>query len=451
MPARTRNASTATAKRRAADGIAAVMSRGEHERVLPEPCSPPGLVFEVELMLPAAEALAAESWLGDYLQEMLQLPAFAAGRVYIPDAPAADAQREPGDTVALRRAPLQRVAQFTVADRQAFDRALAEDIDRLHTALRNRWGDELQLSARLLSGGNDQYSAHAPRCLNCEAVLTGQYCWRCGQRAKARMITVGELLSNLTTDLVQLESRLWRSLIPLITRPGQLTADYLAGRRVRYMPPFRMYLVFSLIFFLLVTLGTRGQDIVAFNIGQADSQTTPSERAQDMCRIDADFRIEPQWLADRLSMELLERRCLRIVSNPEGFVRGLIDALPFSLLLTLPLLALVMKLLYLFTGRYYAEHLLFFVHYHAFLFGFVILLLGALKLIEWTALPTGMGSALAFSGWLYTLYYPYRAMRRVYQQGRVFTLIKLALLLFAYTLCLLVVTLGTALFTAMTV
>lgn len=427
------------------------MSRGEHEGVLPEPCSPPGLVFEVELTLPEADALAAESWLGDYLQEMLQLPAFAAGRVYTPDEPAADAQHTPGDTVALRAAPLRRVAQFTVADRRAFDTALAEDIDRLHTALQARWGEALQLSWRLLSGGSDQYSAQAPRCLNCEAVLTGQYCWRCGQRAQARMITVGELVSNLTTDLVQLESRLWRSLIPLITRPGQLTADYLAGRRVRYMPPFRMYLVFSLIFFLLVTLGTRGQDITAFNMGQADSQTTASERAQDLCRIDGNLQIQPRWLATRLTPEVIERRCLRIVGNPEGFVRGLIDALPFSLLLTLPLLALVMKLLYLFTGRYYAEHLLFFVHYHAFLFGFVIVLLGALKLIEWTALPAGIGSALAFAGWLYTLYYPYRAMRRVYLQGRLFTLIKLALLLFAYTLCVLVVTLGTALFTAMTV
>ncbi len=163
------------------------MSGGEHDTVLPEPCSPPGLVFEVELTLPDDEALSAESWLGEYLQEMLQLPAFTAGRLYTPDEAAADAQAVPGDTVAIHTAPRRRIAQFTVADRRAFDDALGADIDRLHTALHARWGEDFVLTSRLLTGGDDRYSAHAPRCLNCEAVLTGQYCWRCGQRANAPM------------------------------------------------------------------------------------------------------------------------------------------------------------------------------------------------------------------------------------------------------------------------
>lgn len=50
---------------------------------------------------------------------------------------------------------------------------------------------------------------------------------------------------------LNLESRVWLSLRPLLFAPGRLTNEYIAGRRTRYLPPFRIYLVFSLLFFLL--------------------------------------------------------------------------------------------------------------------------------------------------------------------------------------------------------
>ena len=94
-----------------------------------------------------------------------------------------------------------------------------------------------------------------PRCKNCAVTRTGQYCWNCGQRARSRVITLWELSRDLIGDVFELDSRLWRSLLPLLFRPGQLTEDYLEGRRVRYVPPFRMYLVLGIVFFLLANLG----------------------------------------------------------------------------------------------------------------------------------------------------------------------------------------------------
>jgi hypothetical protein len=90
-----------------------------------------------------------------------------------------------------------------------------------------------------------------PHCLNCGAGLVGQYCGQCGQRARSRLISMWELTRDAFGDLFELDSRLWRTLIPLLARPGRLTRDYLEGRRARYMPPFRMYLVLSLVFFLI--------------------------------------------------------------------------------------------------------------------------------------------------------------------------------------------------------
>ncbi|MBT8130971.1 MAG: DUF3667 domain-containing protein, partial [Gammaproteobacteria bacterium] len=70
-------------------------------------------------------------------------------------------------------------------------------------------------------------------CQNCRAPLTGQYCAKCGQRSQRRVVSLWVLLRELTGDLFEIDSRLWRTVIPLFIRPGHLTRDYLEGRRAR--------------------------------------------------------------------------------------------------------------------------------------------------------------------------------------------------------------------------
>ena len=99
--------------------------------------------------------------------------------------------------------------------------------------------------------------AESPDCLNCSTQLKGQYCGNCGQRSRSRLISLWELISDAFGDLFEVDSRLWQTLVPLMIRPGQLTRDYLQGRRARYMPPFRMYLVLSLLFFVVAFFDPR--------------------------------------------------------------------------------------------------------------------------------------------------------------------------------------------------
>ena len=122
--------------------------------------------------------------------------------------------------------------------------------------------------------------------------------------------------------------------------------------------------------------------------------------------------------------------CLAAVAT--GGVERLNEAVEHNLeramFLFLPLLALIMKLLYLKPPRYYVEHLLFFLHSHAFVF--VILAAGALL-----NMTTSSAVALGPVDTAITIYIPiyfYRAMRRVYGQGRWRTLGKLAALGVAY-------------------
>jgi hypothetical protein len=91
-------------------------------------------------------------------------------------------------------------------------------------------------------------------CLNCGAALAGDYCAACGQKAGPLNPTLGDFLRDLTQELLNVDGRIFRSLRLLLTRPGFLTLEQLAGRRARYVAPLRLYLLFSLVFFATMQL-----------------------------------------------------------------------------------------------------------------------------------------------------------------------------------------------------
>ena len=88
-------------------------------------------------------------------------------------------------------------------------------------------------------------------CLNCDAHASGNFGQHCGQETVLHPPSIAEFLHEFIGHYVALEGRLWQTLKLLLLRPGRLTLEYLAGRRVRYIQPLRVYLTFSLIFFAL--------------------------------------------------------------------------------------------------------------------------------------------------------------------------------------------------------
>ncbi|HEX3528505.1 MAG TPA: DUF3667 domain-containing protein [Thermoanaerobaculia bacterium] len=91
-------------------------------------------------------------------------------------------------------------------------------------------------------------------CRNCGEALVGKFCHHCGQEDLPLHPTLGQLASELLGELFSFDSRLLRTLRPLLTRPGALTRDYLAGRRIRFVSPLKTYLIAALIFFGLLAL-----------------------------------------------------------------------------------------------------------------------------------------------------------------------------------------------------
>lgn len=90
-------------------------------------------------------------------------------------------------------------------------------------------------------------------CPNCAKALRpgDHYCPGCGQAVVQRE-TLRGFVDQFLGDYFTFDSKLVRSMVPLITRPGFLTAEYLAGRRARYIPPLRMFIFLSIICFLVL-------------------------------------------------------------------------------------------------------------------------------------------------------------------------------------------------------
>jgi Protein of unknown function (DUF3667) len=307
--------------------------------------------------------------------------------------------------------------------------------------------------------------AVATLCANCGAPLAGKFCSECGQRHHEQPVHhFWHFIGEATEDLTHADSRLWRTLSALLFRPGYLTREFLEGRRVRYLPPVRLYLVVSVIFFIIAGLHSRlahppvvivsdsgksfhyqvvpaapggagapagktaGPTAAPGATGPAALAATPAAR-QHLCG-QAGQLIEQHggWLASLGPR--VTRNCL--AAGSQGGMERLDEAVDHNLeramFLFLPLLAVMMKPLYRKPPRHYVEHLLFFLHSHAFLF-VALGLSTLLKMITSSALvldPVDLAITI------YVPVYFYLAMRRVYGQGRWLTLSKLTALGAAY-------------------
>ncbi|MGD8733773.1 MAG: DUF4286 family protein [Gammaproteobacteria bacterium] len=432
------------------------------------------VIYEVTLHAEPSIQAEFDAWLEGHVREMLALPGFLEAGLY--------RSEDPGSGRILR------TVHYVLRDREALDAYFREHADQMRSRGIERFGEDFSASRRILESVENLTTAESPggRCANCESPLYGQYCASCGQRARNRMISLWEMVREASEILTSLESRLWRTLGLLLVRPGRLTRDYLLGRRARYIPALRLFLGLSLLFFFLFSLDTRfsveagdedaGDISLQLQIGDEETpsdpagetpaangpaeatgdgpeQEVPGNRGEDPC---ADVQVTwpegMEWANRWLSSERLQTACRKIVADHgASFTRALLENIPAMMFILVPLMAGFMKLLYPLSGRYYAEHLLFLVHFHAFFYLLlsIVLLAGWIFDGEW--LPDWPAAMLfAFSA-VYIPVYLFRAMRVVYEQGRLATGVKYVLLGIAYLTGLLLFLAGTVTITAVTI
>lgn len=88
-------------------------------------------------------------------------------------------------------------------------------------------------------------------CENCGTALSGEFCSQCGQHAIDYRRSLFRVLLDALDSFLNWDTKFLHSLNVLLLRPWQLTNDFNSGRRARYVHPLRLYLIASIIFFLL--------------------------------------------------------------------------------------------------------------------------------------------------------------------------------------------------------
>ena len=93
---------------------------------------------------------------------------------------------------------------------------------------------------------------HENDCLNCGTQLQGKYCHSCGQENLQIKESFGHMITHAVGDYFHFDHQFFHTLKPLFLSPGKLTNEYMAGKRVQYLHPVKMYIFISLVYFVLL-------------------------------------------------------------------------------------------------------------------------------------------------------------------------------------------------------
>ena len=312
-------------------------------------------------------------------------------------------------------------------------------------------------------------------CQNCLTPLKGAYCYECGQSVRGSDRFFLTLVNEAFEDIFSMNSRVWKTFGNLLWRPGFLSNEYFAGRRVRYIPPIRLYFTLSILFFLVYTISsffdaeavtvinsqdqsqgeTPGEPTLAEESEEEVSENGESDKEQLEVSITDDENFDVPWLNDEEDAALKERIESQIEKAKEEFERDpdivsdyFLDLAPPIIFSLLPLFALLLKIVYVTKGMYYTQHLVLAVHNHCFIFLWMTLII----LITWAAESIGgLHGVFVILLFLWGPYYLWRSLRTVYKENRFFTFIKYMLLAISYWTLILFAAMAAIFFGIMTV
>jgi hypothetical protein len=240
-------------------------------------------------------------------------------------------------------------------------------------------------------------------CPNCEALLRGTYCSDCGQRRpRPDDSSTLRLLGDAFKTIFSVDGKTLRTLRGLLAHPGRLTLDHYNYRRARYLKPIQIFLLVN-VFFVLLAIGT---GLFDFELGEYLQEGPPSPA-----------------LSRRLVAQQAAEKGVSFEDYATAFDhQG--ELLRKSLIfLLVPLFALVAWMLNHRKRRYYAEHLVFSMHFYSFFWLFTTLAgLPVAVLVERYGVQSDVVLEPLFG--VVTLVYLYLMLRTIYAYDRLSTLVR---------------------------
>ena len=374
-------------------------------------------------------------------------------------------------------------------------------------------------------------------CLNCHATIKdSNYCSNCGQINTNKQVPLKHFFIDFVSDYFTFDSKFINSFSPLFSKPGFLTNEYIKGRRVHYVPPLRLYLFISIVFFLSIQFFAIGDGAVfkpeadSEIIYQLDQQIVKIDKQYQQAVLDkkefdaealqitlikfknykksliaAENLLVNETIEDVVNLELRkikqengltpkqqkrfkrfqdrltklesgdpsEIKAFTIGNNSDGsftldflskenneklkaytktlevkankalatdptkLIKETVSKLPQLMFVLLPLFAGLLKIFFIFSKRFYMEHLTVALHSHSFIF-FCILLLQLLDFGEsslaknYSTLSSGFG-LLSTVLFIWMPVYLFLMQKRIYKQGLILTTIKFMLISFSYS------------------
>lgn len=305
------------------------------------------------------------------------------------------------------------------------------------------------------------------KCLNCKYPLSqfDRFCPRCGQKNSKKKLNLFDLLREFFATLFAYDSRVQQSFKAIFTSPGKIAKEYIIGKRVKYVNPFRFFFFIAVVFFLLVNLLLPYEDIYQYN-DKRDGQTGVINKIElneegNTSLNDSVSAVNDSLKEDKSLKKIIQDKDLyayftengyqtydktravfdfedtfynwleykyllstsQIQKQPADFIRFLLPKLPFFIFFFLPFFTLFSKLLYLRREFTYTEHLIFnYYQQSVFLLIFFIDLL----IVNFTDYNSATISSIVF------LIYHIIAMKYFYEQGYFKTIFKFLILSIAY-------------------
>jgi len=326
--------------------------------------------------------------------------------------------------------------------------------------VRRRFFGRRKTQPRTLSG--------LTHCENCGTPLAGHYCAKCGQAGIDYRRSFRYIVVDLLDEFLNWDSRFFRTLGLLLVHPWKLTNEFLAGHRVRYVHPLRLYLLASILFFFAVnywaksihlqpgkltsenraqigaaldkqnlTADQRAKVERALNMANmspevaaimaakrkdttqeetATPQATPTSKETATPLVDFNPAKNPstpfeKWVETHAKEKIGEHG-----TNLQLFVKTVISNLPYMMLCCIPLFALVLKILYLRRKIFYIDHLIYALHIHSFAYLATILIILATIGLNRVASGTSAEWIIALL-WIIFAAQIFLSIRRVYRQG----------------------------------
>jgi hypothetical protein len=323
-------------------------------------------------------------------------------------------------------------------------------------------------------------------CANCGTDLQGKFCHACGQENLELRENFGHMMNHAISDYFHFDHQFFHTLKPLLFKPGKLTNEYMAGKRVQYLHPVKMYIFISLVYFLL--LFKSGFEPIRVN-STNDKKQTKKERELTNKQLDSVLKIPEvpyiakkaveqakkannrdavdddeeestkngfttskkggrlpgaskdssytAYLADQQKLPVAERdNFFERLYNKKSFYYQekygerakevyfdeIKHNIPKMMFLLLPLCALIFRITFWRNKKFYVEHLIFTFHLHCFIF----LYLTVIMLLQMTIPKSwGVSGWISFAGFAGITWYIYRAFRVFYNRSRWRTISKM--------------------------